>query len=408
MKDTDFEHINVLVQKYMYPKVPVTTSPQFATRALHYGFDICPLTGATIPPLHIAATFAQKSPTEWYDRYNYGRSESPTRHFIEENLANLEGAKFGCLTSSGLAAMSTVLQNLKVGDHIVAFDDTYGGTQSYLREMATGRQGIDVSYVEMSDTQNVIDAIKPNTKLVYLETPTNPGLKLADLEALGKICKKRGIWLCVDNTFASPLLQNPLAFGADFVIHSCTKYIGGHGDVIQGFVATNDEKLHKMIKFNLMTVGQTPSTFDSYLVYRGMKTLELRMKKHCENAMTIARYLEDNPKVKEVRYPGLKSHPQHELAKKQMRGFGGMITFYINGDYADTEKFLSSLRVMKLAVSLGMTDSLIQAPAFMTHANLTKEVREGLGIFDNMVRLSCGIENVEDLIADLERAFKAM
>ena len=376
---------------------------KFRTAAIHAHQEPDPATGAVITPISQTSTFAQDAPGE-HKGYDYSRSGNPTRTALEGVLAQLEGGTDGMCFSSGLGALSTLtLGLLSAGDHIVAGDDAYGGTHRFLNKVIS-RFGVTATYVDMSDPGNVARAIRPATKLIFLETPTNPLLKLADLEALIAVAKKHDVLTCVDNTFASPYLQTPLALGADIVLHSTTKYIAGHSDVVGGALVAKDAALAEKLRFHQNAVGATPDPFASWLTLRGLKTLGLRMDAHCANARALASYLETHPGVAQVYYPGLKSHPQHELAKRQMRDFGGMISLRLKGGAAQARTFLKSLKYFILAESLGGIESLAELPAVMTHASLDPAVRDALGITDTLVRLSVGIEDVEDLRADLEQA----
>ena len=379
----------------------------FSTKAIHVGEEPDFREGATgdvVVPIHLSTTFARKKVSEPTAGYEYTRSLNPTRKALEEKLASLENAQYGLAFTSGLAAESTILLSLvKPGDHIVAFDDLYGGTKRLINQVF-GNFNFETSFVNAVDPRNVENAIKDTTRLVWLESPTNPLLKLSDIKAISEITKKRGIVLVVDNTFLSPYFQNPLDLGADVVVHSSTKYIGGHSDVLGGSVMLNDTELYEKIKYHQNAVGAILPPFDSYLTLRGIKTLAIRLERHNQNALAIARYLEKHPKVKRVIYPGLESHPQHELASKQARGYGGIISFEIAGTIDDANAFLENLNLFALAESLGGVESLIELPALMTHASVAKEVREQIGISDTLVRISVGIEDVEDLIADLEQA----
>ena len=379
----------------------------FSTKAIHEGETPDFREGATgdvVSPIHLSTTFARQKVDEPTGGYEYTRSLNPTRNSLELKLAALENARFGLAFTSGLAAESTILLSLvKPGDHIIAFDDLYGGTKRLINQVF-GNFGFDVSFVDAVDAQNVKDAIKENTKLVWLESPTNPLLKLSDIKAVSEITRKNGITLVVDNTFLSPYFQNPLDLGADVVVHSSTKYIGGHSDVLGGSVMLNDENLYEKIKYHQNSVGAVLPPFDSYLTMRGIKTLALRMQRHNENALRIAGYLEQHPRIKKVIYPGLKSHPQHDLASRQASGFGGIISVELKGTIDDAKNFLEHLHLFALAESLGGVESLIELPALMTHASVAKEVREQIGITDTLVRISVGIEDVEDLIADLKQA----
>jgi cystathionine gamma-lyase len=380
---------------------------KFSTKAIHAGEEPnlkdggC---GDVISPIHLSATFARKEIDKPTGGYEYARTGNPTRHALEKRLAALENAKYGLAFASGLAAETTLaLSLLKSGDHVVAFEDLYGGTRR-LFDKSLAKFEIEFSYVDASDTKQVGAALKPNTKLVWLESPTNPLLKLCDIAAIAKTAKQHGALTVVDNTFASPYLQNPLDLGADIVLHSTTKYIGGHSDVVGGAIMTSNDELYEKLKFSQNALGGVPSPFDCFLVLRGTKTLAVRMERHSQNAQKITEYLNSHPKIQNVVYPGLKSHPQHKLAKRQMRGFGGMVTFTLKGGKAETADFLRRLNVIALAESLGGVESLINQPAVMTHASLAKEERERLGVVDGLLRLSVGIEDYEDLEADIEQA----
>ena len=379
----------------------------FSTKAVHAGEEPDFREGATgdvVVPIHLSTTFARKKVAEPTAGYEYTRSLNPTRKALESKLASLENAEYGLVFSSGLAAESTVLLALlNPGDHIVAFDDLYGGTKRLFNQVFSNF-GFEITYVDATDTSLVEKAIKPNTKLVWIESPSNPLLKLSDIKAISAITRKRGLILVVDNTFLSPYFQKPLDLGADVVVHSSTKYIGGHSDVLGGAVLVNNTAYYERIQYHQNAVGAVLSPFDSYLTLRGLKTLALRLEKHQENALKIARYLEKHPKVSKVIYPGLESHPQHVLAEEQTTGFGGVLSFEIKGTITDAENFLEKLTVFALAESLGGVESLIELPSLMTHASVAKEVREQIGITDTLVRVSVGIEDVEDLIADLEQA----
>lgn len=376
---------------------------KFNTIAIHNGYEPDPATGAVIPPIYQTTTFAQAAPGQ-HTGYEYSRSGNPTRTVLEQVLADLEGGKHGFAFASGSAALTTLIMALlSPGDHIVVGDDVYGGTFRFLTKVIS-RFGVTADFVDMTDPENVRRALTPQTKLVFLETPTNPLLKLADLQAVIKVAKESGVPTAVDNTFASPWLQQPLALGADIVLHSTTKYIGGHSDVVGGALILKDDRFRDVIAFNQNAIGGTPDPFASWLTLRGLKTLGVRMKAHCENAAQLAAFLEGHPHVEAVIYPGLASHPQHALASRQMKAFGGMISLRITGDVA---KFLKNLRLFTLAESLGGIESLVEIPAIMTHASIDPAVRQKLGITDNLVRLSVGIEDVEDLQRDLDGALQA-
>lgn len=381
----------------------------FSTKAIHCGEEPnlkeggC---GDIVTPIHLASTFARTEIDKPTGGYEYARTENPTRKALERRLAELENAKYGLAFASGLAAETTLaLALLKNGDHVIVFEDLYGGTRR-LFDRTLANFGLEFTYVDATRSENVESAIKSNTKLIWLETPTNPLLKLCDINAISKIAKQHNLITVVDNTFASPYLQNPLNLGADIVVHSTTKYLGGHSDVVGGAILLSNDELYAKLKFNQNAIGAVPSPFDCFLVLRGTKTLALRMDRHNYNALKLAEYLSAHPLVEKVNYPGLKTHPQHELAKKQMTGFGGMLSFYVNKKVSP-KNFLSKLKIIALAESLGGVESLINQPASMTHASVSKEERDRIGITDNLLRLSVGIEDVEDLKADLEYAFQA-
>lgn len=366
--------------------------------------------GAVITPIYQTSTFAQKAPADMMNgplgSYDYSRSGNPTRSVLENVLARLENGKHGFVFASGMAAMSNIAMGfLSPGDHVILGDDVYGGTFR-LFDKVLKRFGIEASYVDMTTAENVSAAITDKTKMLILETPTNPILKLADIEAITAITKKHNIISVVDNTFASPILQRPLDLGSDIVLHSTTKYINGHSDVVGGALVTNSQEYADKILFNQNAIGATADPFASWLTLRGLKTLALRMERHSKNAKTLAEFLEGHPAVDKVIYPGLASHPQHALAKKQMDDFGGMISFYLKGDTETTNKFLSNLHYFMLAESLGGVESLIEIPAVMTHASLTPQAREKLGITDTLIRLSVGVEDIEDLQSDLKQALE--
>jgi len=382
---------------------------KFSTRAIHSGEEPNLKEGGSgdvVVPIHVASTFARCEIDKPTGGYEYSRTGNPTRQALENRLASLENAKYGLAFGSGLAAETTVaLALLKKGDHVVAFDDLYGGTRRLFNRMLSNF-GVEFTYVDATNTENVEAAFRKNTRMVWLETPTNPLLKLCDIKAISKTAKAHGIITVLDNTFASPYLQNPLDLGTDIVVHSTTKYLSGHSDVVGGAVMLSNDELYGKLKFIQNAVGAIPSPFDCFLVLRGTKTLALRMERHCSNAMRLANYLSSNPCVEKVIYPGLKDHPQHALAKKQMSAFGGMISFYLKTN-VDTKNFLRHLKIIALAESLGGVESLISQPAAMTHASLTKQERKRIGITDNLLRLSVGIEDVEDLESDLAQAFQA-
>lgn len=345
-----------------------------------------------------------------YSEYDYTRGANPTRTAFEQALAACENGNYGLAFSSGCAAMTCIMHIIKPGDHVLVCDDVYGGTNRYMQKFCRDRFGYDVELIKMTDADFVASKVTDKTALVWQETPTNPLLTINDIESLVKKIKAKNpnVLFVSDNTFATSYLQNPLDLGADIVLHSVSKYIGGHSDVIMGALAMKRKDLWDRLDFALKSFGGCPSVFDCYLALRGLKTLEARMKMHCKNAFVLAKWLDKHPQVKKVIYPGLESHPQHEIAKKQMRGFGGMISFYLDADLEGSKKFLAHLHTLTLAESLGGVETLIELPSVMTHASISKEEREVLGITDNMIRVSVGIEDVEDLITDMEKAFEAI
>ena len=378
---------------------------RFETLAIHAGQRPDPVTGAVMTPVYLTSTYVQSAPGE-HKGYEYSRTHNLTRHALQDCLAALEGAKHGLAFASGLAATDALLHLLDAGDHVVYSDDVYGGTFR-LFDKVFRRHGLSFTPVDASDPGNVERAMTPRTRMVWLESPTNPMLKIADLAAIAAIARARGALSVVDNTFATPFFQRPLELGIDVVCHSTTKYLNGHSDVVGGAVLTSDPALYQRIQFLQNAVGGVPSPMDSFLVMRGLKTLHVRMERHQENAFRVARFLEGHAQVEKVTYPGLPSHPQHALARRQMSGFGGMLTFVIRGGLPAARAFLSSLRIFALAESLGGVESLIEHPAIMTHASVPPETRAALGIADGFIRVSVGIESADDLIADLERGFAA-
>ena len=381
----------------------VSGTHDFGTRAIHAGQRPDPSTGAIMTPIYQTSTFVQQSPGKIIGEYDYSRAANPTRAALEANLANLEGAKHGLCFASGVAATGAVIHLLSAGDKVLLGDDVYGGTNRLFNRVFA-QLGIETVMVDMTDLDAIKDAIDERTKLIWLETPTNPTLKITDIKAVAQIAKGSGIILAVDNTFATPFLQNPISLGADIVCHSTTKYIGGHSDSIGGVLLTSNEDLHARLKFIQLSEGAVPGIMECFLLLRSTKTLHVRMERHCENAAKIADHLNNHPKVEKVIYPGLESHPQHELAKTQMCGFGGMITIYIKGGLEASRKMLEKTHLFACAESLGGVESLIEHPAIMTHASVPAEHRAKLGITDNLIRLSVGIEGVDDLIADLDQA----
>lgn len=376
-----------------------------ATRVIHAGQQPDPTTGAIMTPIYATSTYVQSSPGE-HKGFEYSRTKNPTRLAYEDCVADLESGKAGFAFASGMAAIATVLELLKPGDHVVVCDDVYGGTYRLFEHVRKRSAGIDFSFVDLTDANQLTKAIRNNTRMVWIETPTNPMLKLIDLEKIAAIASTHQLITVADNTFATPLLQRPIELGFDIVIHSATKYLNGHSDIIGG-IAIVSEKFADGDKIGYLqnAVGAIASPFDSFLALRGLKTLAIRMERHCENALLLAQWLEKHPRVAHVIYPGLTSHPQHALAKKQMRYFGGMISVDLKCTREETLAMLSRCKIFALAESLGGVESLIEHPAVMTHASLPKEKREALGIKDSLIRMSVGIEAIEDLKADLDQAF---
>lgn len=382
-----------------------------ATRVIHAGQSPDPSTGAVMPPIYATSTFVQQSPGV-HKGLDYGRSHNPTRWALERNVADLESGSAGFAFASGLAAISTVLELADANSHIVAGDDMYGGTYRLFERVRRRSAGHDFSYVDLTDLDRFKATLTPQTRMVWIETPTNPMLKLADLRAIADICRERGIITVADNTFASPIVQRPLEHGIDIVVHSTTKYMNGHSDVIGGIAVVGNEARHKelgeKLGFLQNSVGAIQGPFDSFLVLRGVKTLALRLERSCANALELARWLEREPKVRKVYYPGLESHPQHALARRQMEGFGGIVSIDLDTDLAGARRFLERCHVFTLAESLGGVESLIEHPALMTHATIPPAQRAALGISDSFIRLSVGIEHVDDQRADLAAALAAI
>jgi cystathionine gamma-lyase len=383
----------------------MSSSLRFDTLAIHAGQAPDPTTGAVMTPVYLTSTYAQASPGV-HKGFEYSRTQNPTRFALQDCLAALEEGRHGLAFASGLAATDAVLHLLDAGDHVLASDDVYGGTFR-LFDAVFRRLGLEFSYVDMTDPAAVARALRPRTRLVWIESPTNPMLKLVDLAEVARTCRAHGALTVVDNTFATPYFQRPLTLGVDVVTHSTTKYLNGHSDVIGGAVVVRDDALAERLRFLQNAVGAVPSPLDSFLVLRGLKTLHLRMARHAENALHLARFLEAHPQVEKVTYPGLPSHPQHALARRQMTGFGGMLTFVIRGGLPAARAFLEAVRVFACAESLGGVESLIEHPAIMTHASVPPETRRALGIADGLIRVSAGAEAVEDLVEDLERGFSA-
>ncbi len=378
---------------------------EFSTRVIHGGQSVDPTTGAVMPPIYATSTYAQTSPGE-HKGFEYSRSQNPTRFAFERAIADLESGTRGYAFASGLAAISTFLEVLDAGDHVIASEDLYGGSFRLFDKVRKRSAGLEFSFVDMADLAAVEAAIRPNTKLIWVETPTNPLLRLADLAAIAELAGRHGLLAAADNTFASPYCQRPLEFGFDLVMHSTTKYISGHSDIVGGaLVVGQNAELAETVGFLQNAVGAVASPFDSFLALRGVKTLALRMQRHCENGLKIARWLENRADIIQVIYPGLPSHPQHDLARQQMTGgFGGMISAVLDRDLAGTRRMLERTRLFTLAESLGGVESLIEHPAIMTHASIPAETRNRIGIADSLIRLSVGIEDADDLISDLEQA----
>lgn len=377
------------------------------TLAIHGGQEPDPTTGAIMPPIFQTSTYAQHEPAKPYGQYEYTRSHNPTRRVLEDCVALLEGGTYALATCSGMSAIQLVMGLLSPGDEVLCGDDVYGGTYRLLTTVLK-KQGVQSKFLNMAELESNPNFLKenasPKTKLVWMESPTNPLMKLFDIKKVAKICQENGWLLCVDNTFMSPVFQKPLELGADLVVHSMTKYMGGHSDTVAGVVVTSNEKLADQLYRDQNSVGYICSPFDSWLLLRSLKTLPIRMKAHEKNAQILAEWLEKHPRIEKCMFPGLKSHPQHELAKIQMTGFGGMMSFYIKGDMSDVKKFYSKLKVITLAESLGGVESLVNHPATMTHASIPPDVRAKLGITDTLIRLSVGLEDIDDLKKDLEQA----
>lgn len=376
---------------------------KFGTKAIHAGQQPDPTTGAIMTPIYQTSTYVQEYPLK-HKGYEYARTGNPTRTALEANIAALENGKFGTAFSSGLAATDAVMKLFKSGDHIIASNDLYGGTYRIFTKIFEN-YGMTFSFVDMTDLSNIEKAITASTKLIWIETPTNPLLRIVDIKNITTLAKSKKILTLVDNTFASPFIQNPLELGSDLVLHSITKYLSGHSDLVSGIVITNDEEMNTRLKFIQNASGAVPGPQDCFLALRGTKTLHLRMKAHCENAGKVAEWLSNHSKVSQVIYPGLTSHPQHEIAKKQMRGFGGMLSFYLKNDDINVAMKLTSLtKIFSLAESLGGVESLIEHPATMTHASIPREIRYQNGFYDGLIRLSVGVEDSEDIMADLDQA----
>ena len=385
---------------------------KFETRAIHVGEKPNLKEGGSgdvAMPIHLASTYARKEVDHPTGGYEYSRTDNPTRNALQMRLAALEGAQYGLAFASGLGAETTLFLSLvKTGDHVIAFDDLYGGTRRLFSRVFQERFGVEISYVDARVPEAVEKSIRKNTVLVWLETPTNPLLKLCDIRAISEIARRRDIPVVVDNTFMSPYFQQPLALGADIVMHSTTKYLNGHSDSVGGALMLSNQAIYERLKFTQNAAGAILSPFESYLILRGAKTLAVRMREHEKNALAIARFLESHKAVNKVIYPGLESHPQHDLAKKQMSGFGGMLSFELDADLKTAKRFVESLKYFAVAESLGGVESLIELPALMTHASVPPEERRKIGLNDGLIRISAGIEHLDDLREDLENAFKAI
>ncbi|MGE6219406.1 cystathionine gamma-synthase [Nubsella zeaxanthinifaciens] len=376
---------------------------KFATKAIHAGQEPDPTTGAIMTPIYQTSTYWQASPGE-HKGYEYSRGTNPTRKALEDCLAALENCKYGLAFSSGMGATDCLLRLLKPGDEVITGNDLYGGSYRIFTKVYQN-YGIKFHFLDLSNPENITPYINEKTKLVWIETPTNPTMRIIDIEGVAKITKANNILLMVDNTFASPYLQNPIDLGADVVMHSVTKYIGGHSDVVMGALLTNNEQLYKDLFFIYNACGATPGPQDAFLVLRGIKTLHLRMKAHCENGEKVAHFLRNHPKIDKIYWPGFEDHPNHEIAKKQMRGFGGMVSVTLkDADLKETFRIASRFKVFSLAESLGGVESLVNHPVSMTHGSIPKEEREKVGVTDNLLRFSVGVEDIDDLLADLEQA----
>ncbi|MFC6102292.1 cystathionine gamma-synthase [Olivibacter domesticus] len=379
---------------------------KFATKAIHAGQHPDPTTGAVMTPIYQTSTYWQKSPGD-HQGYEYSRGTNPTRKALEDCIASLENAQFGLAFSSGMAATDTVLKLLRPGDEVITGNDLYGGSYRIFTKVFEN-YGIKFHFIDLNNPENIKQYLSDKTKLIWIETPTNPTMQIIDIAAVGAIAKNAGVLYVVDNTFASPYLQNPIDLGADIVMHSVTKYIAGHSDVVMGALVTNNEDLYKQLFFYYNACGGTPGPQDSFLALRGIKTLHLRMKAHCENGRQVATYLKSHPRIEKIYWPGFEDHPNHAIARKQMRDFGGMISIVLkNASLEDTFKVASSFQVFTLAESLGGVESLINHPATMTHGSIPKEVREKVGVVDNLIRISVGVEDIEDLLKDLEQALNS-
>ena len=376
---------------------------KFATRAIHAGQSPDPTTGAIMQPIYATSTYVQESPGE-HKGYEYSRTQNPTRMAYERCVADLESGEDGFAFASGMAATATILELIDSGSHVLAMDDLYGGTRRLFHNVRERSANLEFSFVDLCDVNAAEDALRDNTRMIWIESPSNPLLKIVDLPAITKLAERRDILVVVDNTFATPYLQRPLEFDCDIVMHSATKFLNGHSDMVGGIAITADAALAERMGYLQNSIGAVAGPFDSFLALRGLKTLDVRMERHCRSAQAIAEWLEKDSRVESVLYPGLESHPQHELAKRQMDGFGGIVTFFIKGDVETARRFLERCEVFALAESLGGVESLVDHPAIMTHASVPVEERAALGISDQLIRLSVGIEALADLIADLDTA----
>ena len=382
-----------------------TGKKAFSTRAIHAGHEPEAVTGAIMPPIFATSTYVQKSPGV-HQGYEYSRTQNPTRQALERCVADLESGTHGFAFASGMAATGTILELIESGSHVISLDDIYGGTTRLFEEVRTRSAGLDFSFVDLTDLDALQDAILENTRMIWLETPSNPLLKLCDIASVVEIAKANEIIVAVDNTFATPYIQRPLEFGCDIVMHSVTKFLNGHSDMVGGIAVTSDDAIAEQLGFLQNSIGSILGPFDSFLALRGIKTLDVRMQRHCQNAQLVAEWLENDPRVERVIYPGLESHPQFDLATEQMDHAGGIVTFLIKGGLEESRAFLENCKVFALAESLGGVESLVDHPAIMTHASAPEEKRTELGISDQLIRLSVGIESVDDLINDLDQALK--
>lgn len=378
---------------------------RFATRTIHAGQEPDPSTGAIMQPIYATSTYVQRSPGV-HRGYEYSRTQNPTRQALERCAADLESGRHGFAFSSGMAATATLLELLDSGSHVVAMDDIYGGTTRLFERVRRRSAGLDFSFVDLTDEAALENALRDDTRMIWIESPSNPLLKVVDIRRVVKTAKGRGILVVADNTFATPCLQRPLELGCDIVMHSVTKFLNGHSDMVGGLAVTNDDELATKLAFLQNSIGSIPGPFDCFLALRGLKTLDVRMERHCRNAEAIAAWLDKDARVERVVYPGLASHPQHEVAASQMDGYGGIVTFFVAGGLAEARAFLERVEVFALAESLGGVESLVDHPAIMTHASVPAETRRSLGISDQLIRLSVGIEDVDDLIADLDQALR--